>query len=63
MALQVQLDFQKSSQYFFALIHVITGVDEAFETLLFAVFGKELIDEFRRRRPAGTRMFINMFGL
>ena len=31
----------------------ISGVDEAFETLLFAVFGKELIDEFRRRRPAG----------
>ena len=45
------------------LSHVITGVDEAFETLLFAVFGKELIDEFRRRRPAGTIMFNNIFGL
>ena len=32
-----------------------SGVDEAFETLLFAVFGKELIDEFRRRRPAGFK--------
>ena len=40
---------------------MITGVDEAFETLLFAVFGKELIDEFRRRRPAGTSMLNIIF--
>ena len=66
MALQVHMDFEKKKFEIFLcphMTHVIIGVDEAFETLLFAVFGKELIDEFRRRRPAGTYMFNIIFGL
>lgn len=31
----------------------LTAVDRAFETLLAAVFGKEVMEEFQRRRPAG----------
>ncbi|KAL4232332.1 Heat shock 70 kDa protein 12A [Mactra antiquata] len=41
--------------------HGSVGIDEAFETLLVRIFGRDIIENFKKKRPSGWRELMSIF--
>ena len=53
----------KCTEYMYYIItnYLLLGVDEEFVKLLGGIFGHDILDQFRRRRPSGWVEVMSMF--